>query len=124
MNGPDQPPPRRPSAPPKPVGAATPVIWTAQSDDEQEHQLSLLTEWVDWLVDRYRLDQRTIPACWPQHGELIEELAALHLAWQAAYAKLAVGDGPLRWHEHFALARVRLAESVARSGCRGSEHRS
>jgi len=123
MSAPDQQGPRDQGAPRRPFGATTPVVWRVLSKDEQEHQLALLIDWVNWLVERYRLDQRTIPRCWPEHGELIEELAALHLAWQGAYARLAVGDGPLRWHEHFALARSRLAECVARSGCRASEHR-
>lgn len=105
------------------VGAPQPIVWSAKSADEQAHQLRLLTAWVTWLTDRYRLDHRTIPPCWSQHGDLIEELAALHLAWQAAYSRLAHGDAPLLWHEHFAIARARLAEAVARTGCRPAEHR-
>lgn len=107
----------------QPVGAPTPIVWSSKSAGEQAHQLRLLAAWIAWLIDRYRLDQRTIPACWAEHGELIEELAALHLAWQAAYARLAQGDAPLLWHEHFFLARRRLAESASRVGCRGAEHR-
>ena len=57
------------------------------------------------------------------HGMGLYELAALHLAWQGAYARLAAADGPLRWHEHFALARNRLAEATSRSGCRVDQHR-
>lgn len=107
----------------QPVGAPPPIVWSAQTADEAAHKLQILAAWTGWLTDRYRLDQRTIPPCWPQHGEVIEELAALHLAWQAAYARLAAGDAPLLWHEHFNLARGRLAETVARSGCRAGEHR-
>lgn len=107
----------------QPIGAPPPTVLTAKTFDEQAHLLELLAGWVDWLSDRYRLDHRTIPPCWPEHGELIEELAALHLAWQAAYGQLAHGDAPLLWHEHFALSRERLRESVARSGCRATEHR-
>jgi len=32
-------------------------------------------------------------------------------------------DAPLTWHEHFHHTRTRLAEWVARTGCRPGEHR-
>lgn len=107
----------------QPVGAPPPFVWSAHDAAEQAHQLDLLAGWVTWLVRRYSLDQRTVPPCWREHGEFIEELAALQLAWQAAFARLAHGDAPLQWHEHFSLARVRFADAVARSGCRPREHR-
>ncbi|WP_149203853.1 hypothetical protein [Actinotalea subterranea] len=107
----------------QPLGALPPTVLTSLPLQEQTHRLELLGDWVAWLTDRYRLDHRTIPPCWPKHGELIEELAALHLAWEAAYGQLAHGDAPLLWHEHFNLARERLGDAVARSGCRGAQHR-
>ena len=113
----------RPAPVAQPLGAPPPTVLTAKPVDEQTHLLELLAAWVDWLTDRYRLDHRTIPPCWPEHGELIEELVALHLAWQAAYGHLAHGDAPLLWHEHFSLARERLGDAVARSGCRAGHHR-
>jgi hypothetical protein len=57
-----------------------------------------------------------------QHGALIEELSALYTAWQAAYSDLD-GSAPLLWMTHFAAARDRLTESVARTACRAGEHR-
>ena len=113
-------PPRRLT---QPVGPPPPILWSAHTPDDQEAMLAELGAWVTWLTDRYRLDHRTIPACWAAHPELIEELSALHLAWQAADATLAYADAPLTWHEHFALARTRLTDSVARTGCRPGEHR-
>ena len=107
----------------QPLGALPPTVLTSLPAQEQAHRLELLADWVAWLADRYRLDHRTIPQCWPKHGELIEELAALHLAWEAAYGHLAHGDAPLLWHEHFNLAKERLRDDVARSGCRPHEHR-
>lgn len=107
----------------QPLGALPPTVLTSLPPEEQAHRLELLADWVAWLTGRYRLDHRTIPACWPEHGELIEELAALRLAWEAAYGQLAHGDAPLLWHEHFNLARERLRDDVARSGCRAREHR-
>ena len=107
----------------QPVGPPAPWLWDAHDPAEQQAALEELDVWVAWLVDRYRLDHRTVPGCWVQHTELIEEISALHLAWQAAYSALAHGDGPMVWHEHFALARARLADWVARTGCRPAEHR-
>ena len=107
----------------QPVGPPPPVLWSAHTPHEQNLMLEELDGWVAWLTDRYRLDHRTVPGCWPQHAELIEELSALNLAWQAAYATLAPADGPMAWHEHFALARTRLTDWVARTGCRPGAHR-
>ena len=76
-----------------------------------------------WLADRYRLDHRTVPDCWQQHPELIEELSALHLSWQGSFATTAPHDAPLLWHERFALARARISDWVARLGCRPGHHR-
>ena len=107
----------------QPVGAPRPHLWCAHTPEAQAQALDELESWIEWLVDRYRLDHRTIPPCWSRHSELIEELSALRQAWQTAYSTLANGDAPLAWHEHFALARERLSVAVSRSGCRASEHR-
>lgn len=112
-----------PSPVAQPVGSPPPTVISSKTADEQTHRIELLGAWVNWLTDRYRLDHRTIPPCWPEHTELIEELAALHLAWQAAYGHLAHGDAPLLWHEHFSLARERMGGAVARAGCRSASHR-
>ena len=101
-----------------------PVDWTVLSDEEAAAELDLLADWVQWVTWRYRLDPRTVPECWPQHGALIEELSALRTAWVQAYASTAAGTAPLDWQQSFAHARHRLADWVAREGCRPGEHRS
>ncbi len=101
----------------------SPVCWPALTIEEHGEQLADLTDWVDWMTERYRLDHRTIPPCWPEHGDLVEELSALRTAWQYAYAHTARGDAPLDWHGGFAASRQRLADWVARAGCRAKEHR-
>jgi hypothetical protein len=40
-----------------------------------------LVEWVRWLVGHYEMTA-VLPDCWPRHGALVEELAALYVAWQ------------------------------------------
>lgn len=105
------------------AGPPLPIMWAAHTPEEQRHRLAELTVWVTWLVEHYRLDRRYVPECWSKHWELIEELSALRLAWQAAYATTSHADAPLAWHERLGLARVRLADWTARTGCRSGEHR-
>lgn len=107
----------------QPFGPPVPICWSAQTSENQQLHLQDLSLWVEWLARHYRLDRRHIPACWREHWELIEELAALHLAWEGAYSTSAHADGPLAWHEHFDATRGRLADWVSRSGCRPGEHR-
>ena len=100
-----------------------PVCWVSLDGQELEERREELADWVAWLRDRYGLDHRTVPDCWLQHGALLEELSALHIAWVAAFSIDARGDDPLRWHQDFAAARQRLGDWISRSGCRPSEHR-
>lgn len=58
--------------------------WKSLGPEGQKALLAELGDWVGWLRRRYPL-ARKIPPCWPQHPELVEELTALWLAWQAAY---------------------------------------
>jgi hypothetical protein len=98
--------------------AAYALAWPTLSPDETEDAIAELEDWIDWLRDRYHLDHR-----WAQHGELVEELSSLHTAWQHSYAPDADGSAPLRWHDAFDLARQRLLDWVARTGCRPDNHR-
>ena len=75
---------------------------------------------------RHGLLGRPYGLYWPRHvyGRLVEELSALHLAWEGAFATTAQADAPLAWHERFTLARARLADWVSKTGCRPGAHRS
>jgi hypothetical protein len=60
-----------------------------------------LTGWVRWIRHRYPLARR-VPPCWSEHPEIVEELTALWLAWQAAYTEpdaslTAAADWHDRW---------------------------
>jgi hypothetical protein len=105
------------------VFPSLPVCWATLTDTETEEEQEALADWIAWLVDRYTLDHRTVPPCWDQHGALVEKLSALRTAWLASYALTGRPEAPLEWHEHFAAARQRLADFVARTGCRPAEHR-
>ncbi|MEV0132634.1 hypothetical protein AB0H83_29760 [Dactylosporangium sp. NPDC050688] len=80
-----------------------------------------LIDWVGWCIDRYSLTEE-IPACWPVHPPLVEELTALAASWHLAYDPRAASDAPLRWLEALARARPRLREWDDHTRCRNGEH--
>jgi len=43
-----------------------------------------LEDWTEWLVWHFELGE-IVPACWPQHPAMAEELAALYEAWDTIY---------------------------------------
>lgn len=100
-----------------------PVRWDTLTPTDAEQKLATLGTWVTRLTDRYELDARTIPPCWREHGTLIEELSALHTAWQASYTLTAGGTAPLTWHASFAACRARLNDYTSRTGCTAASHR-
>jgi hypothetical protein len=59
-------------------------VWRTLTPTEAAHAWDTLTGWVDWLVNRYSLDD-TLPACWYRHGPMVDELDALRASWVAAY---------------------------------------
>jgi hypothetical protein len=80
-----------------------------------------LIDWVDWFVARYSLAEE-LPACWPRHGALIEELAALAAGWYTAYDDTAPADAPIVWHERLARTRARLRDWDDSTRCRNGTH--
>jgi hypothetical protein len=105
----------------QPGSSERPVNWAALDVDEAAEQWSLLIGWVDWVTDRYQLDE-WLPACWYAHGPLLEELSALRTAWVGAYldpqARL---DEPARWHELLDRTLDRIG-TWDRTGCRDGTH--
>jgi hypothetical protein len=59
-----------------------PQAWVDSATAEEWRKLAT---WVDWLHTTYDLRANTgVPACWPAHPGVVEELAALHAAWRQA----------------------------------------
>ena len=110
---------------PSPAGAfpPLPICWPRLSLKQREQRLTELSTWIAWLTERYQLDHRTVPTCWREHGELIEELSALATAWHTAHSNRNDGYTPLHWHTDFTHTRQRLLEWIAHSGCRPDQHR-
>ncbi|GAA1893139.1 hypothetical protein [Streptantibioticus ferralitis] len=61
---------------------AMPSPWSYRATEKDWRDLA---GWVDWISTHYapQLNLRIWP-CWPSHGGVVEELAALHAAWRAA----------------------------------------
>lgn len=104
-------------------GPTGPITWAFLSPEREAEQITELRLWVDWLAWRFSLDHRTIPACWHEHGPVVEELSALYTSWQDAYTDSADATAPLHWMAQFAAARDRLRDWVSLTGCRADEHR-
>ncbi|MBL7501546.1 hypothetical protein [Frankia nepalensis] len=96
------------------TAAGAPFRWEDLAPDQLRHTWHELGTWVRWLCARYRVDD--IPPCWYQHGDLVEELTALWLAWQGAYRADARPDDPVRWLDWLARARARIARRSPRCG--------
>lgn len=83
------------------VRSPTSWCWRSVGPHGQEVLWHELGEWVAWIRHRYPLARR-IPDCWPEHPEIVEELTALWLAWQAAYAVVdAPLTGAIEWHDRW-----------------------
>ncbi|MCD9143887.1 hypothetical protein [Streptomyces albireticuli] len=99
-----------------PAGRAAPVVpagsaagpggpahlpWSLRASEAEWRELA---DWLDWLGRHYapQLHLRIWP-CWPAHGGVVEELAALHAAWRAAQEADAdparAGSELAYWHQ-------------------------
>lgn len=97
-------------------------VWHTLTRAEAADAWSTLCNWVDWLTDRYQLDD-SLPDCWYRHAAMVDELDALHVAWTGAYLDpSARPTDAAYWHELLArtLARVREWD---RYGCAAGTHR-
>ena len=105
------------------AAAASPALtWSALTAEQAEGAWAQLCGWVDWLTDRYGLEE-TLPGCWYRHGPLVEELAALRAAWLGAYTDpAATAREPADWHEVLdrTLERIRRWD---RAACATGTHR-
>ena len=102
--------------------------WRHLNQSQQQALLAELTDWVTWLIERYQLDstRHQIPTCWAQHPTAVEELTALMVAWQSAYAghNRAPRDDLINWHDRWlwpCLTRLNEQLSVW-NACRAGRH--
>lgn len=112
--------PEPPPAKPNRVGAAH--AWHTLTRAEAAKAWDTLTCWVDWLIDRYHLED-TVPDCWYRHGALVDELDALRAAWTSAYlhSNASIGEAST-WHMLLANGLTRI-RGWDRYGCATGTHR-
>jgi len=99
-------------------GEATPtgpVSWRTLAPGDAARVWEELRDWVEWFTVRYNIPLTTVPACWYRHGQLVEELSALHTLHQASFDPADTGYGPIGFHERLTPALTRLQR--AGSGC-------
>lgn len=111
---------KRPASAPRqessaPIGATT-INWRRLEDAKAAPEWEQLREWVEWFIGRYNIPVSVVPDCWWKHGALVEELAALHTAHDAAFYTSDNGFGPIGWHERLTLALPRLSRAYS-GGC-------
>jgi hypothetical protein len=99
------------------------VCWKGLDASTTLVETDRLSEWVDWASARYQLDYKTIPACWSQHGSLVEELSALRTLWLGCFEEDSAPSDPITFHRELEGALRRLREWNSRSGCTRTLHR-
>ena len=89
-------------------------------------EMADLCEWVDSLVARYASTGDWLRPCWWRHGFVVEELAALRVAWLAVFDTEQPSDpaAGVRWHEEAERCRERIRRTIsAGPGCTAVSHR-
>jgi hypothetical protein len=114
------PPPDPSQAPSAPIGGGA-IDWSTLEGEDARKAWAALREWVEWFTVRYRISESTVPACWWKHGQLVEELSALHIAHRAAFHSSDSGFGPIGWHERLSLTLPRLTRAYAGGCARGHD---
>jgi hypothetical protein len=74
--------------------------WHVLSPADRDNEWAELVAWVTWLHDRYELGRLGgLPACWPEHPALIEELRALKTWREQIYeSDEPAGQAARYWH--------------------------
>jgi hypothetical protein len=99
--------------------------WAATATDAG---WEVLYTWVDWMADTYGVSARVLPACWPAHPGLVEELAALRAGWVQARIACATGasDQMSYWHDrclHSLLDRIKGGTLYGLNDCAQGTHK-
>lgn len=98
-----------------PIGGLV-TNWRELTGAEATERWTALRNWVQWWTTRYNIPVSVVPNCWWQHGNIVEELSALHTAHVAAFDASDAGFGPIGWHERLAIAVPRLSRAYG-GGC-------
>jgi hypothetical protein len=89
-------------------------------------ELAMLAEWVESLQVRYAATGDWLRPCWWRHGFVVEELAALRVAWLAVYGAGEPVDptAGVRWHDEAERCRERIRRTISVGpGCSAVSHK-
>ncbi len=88
--------------------------------------LAVLAQWVESLMVRYAAAGDWLRPCWWRHGFVVEELAALRVAWLAVYDASGPVDATagIRWHDEAERCRERIRQTIGVGpGCSTVSHK-
>jgi hypothetical protein len=92
----------------------------------EDIDLESLTEWVTRIHVRYAAAGDWLRPCWWRHGFVVEELAALWIAWMGVYESVEppAATAALKWHEDAAKCRERIRRAISTGpGCTAVTHK-
>ena len=103
-----------------------PTIKRTLPTEGEPTELSVLAEWVESLQVRYAASGDWLRPCWWRHGFVVEELAALRVAWLAVYDASEPVDptAGVRWHDEAEKCRERIRRTISVGpGCSAVSHK-
>jgi hypothetical protein len=104
-----------------PAESSATVDWRTLKDADARAAWDSLRDWIEWFTVRYKISESIVPVCWYKHGDLVEQLAALHASHTVAFDPSDNGFGPLGWHEELSLALPRLRHAYYSRCSRGHD---
>jgi hypothetical protein len=99
-----------------PAGPPKVFWWAAASEQDVQAAMGRLAYFVEWLVEVYDISRRVVPACWPKHPDLVQELWALMCLHHATHGANQHA-GPIAFASNLTHARTRLGEIGAGARC-------
>ena len=111
---------------PRPPVGRSPATKRTLPTEGEPVELAVLATWVESLQVRYAAAGDWLRPCWWRHGFVVEELAALRVAWLAVYDTSEPVDATagIRWHEEAEKCRERIRRTISIGpGCSAVSHK-
>ena len=108
------------------AGKQVPATKRTLPTEGEPVDLAVLAKWVESLQVRYAAAGDWLRPCWWRHGFVVEELAALRVAWLAVYDASEPVDptAGVRWHEEAEKCRERIRRTISVGpGCSAVSHK-